>query len=140
MHTVLCLLLWIPAVVISLIVAVLLVKEAIGYYHLMYYKKQGMAVNYVPILGWNVLFLGKKGNPDQLSEVKEFGKKLMENKVDICASNTHANLRNSLYLADPDIIQEFLNKELEVSEKIPVMSNVNFGFFWKGKQIDIKKR
>jgi cytochrome P450 len=112
------------------LIIVALAKEAICYSNLLFYKKQGVKMIYLPFLGFLTLFRGEKGQRDQLTLIKKLFKDAYEEKYEMLTCNTNKNLENVVLIMDPTLMKEFTMKELDVSIKVPILKHVNFGFFY----------
>ena len=70
----------------------------------------------------------------------EFFKNAQQNQHKAVIFNTCKNIGGALFLFDPELVQEFIKIEHEVANKQTMISNTNFGFFWKnGKEAMVSR-
>ena len=120
-------------------IILLLFNELIGYLKVLNYRKQGIKnAKYVPLL----LFMKKMMDGYQSDDVLKFRKDEM---VDLDPNQPFfvmsAGRRCQLYLHSNEAAKEFYAKEIQVTEKVNYMPQVDFlGFFFKnGQEVQDKR-
>ena len=110
------------------VVILFVLRDLRTYYNLLYFKRQGIKVLFIPIVGVMKLFIMPKEAPDTMKKAREF---FEANKNEpLIMINTIKTAKSTGFLLDDQLIREFLSKETDCSIKVKVLANVNMGFFF----------
>ena len=114
------------------ILALYIGRELIVYHNLSFFKKQGVKCIYIPIIGVFGLMLKKKGQHDQMAEMK---KVFEDNKNEpLFMMNSSKMTKSTGYLLDEALIKEFFVKEIECAKKVELIRHLNLGIFFTNGQ------
>lgn len=90
------------------------------------YSSQGIATRYFPIVGVGNYVVLDKGSMDQLTRFRKVVEELKEEKCFVVNNQLYGC--PNLVLLDDELIREFLTNEMDVSNKVIHIPNINRGF------------
>lgn len=122
------LLLKIVSYLLCLLVCLVVGRELISLYYLYYYKKQGVKVEYYPMIGAIVNSLPKGSNPDHCVRFRELFER--HRKEPIVAMNFFFK-EGVVFLLSDEVQKEFFLKEIDNTVKYCEAEGLNVGFFFE---------